>query len=180
MSFEAGRPTRPVAVMPTFTDALATGTMPGQQQSSTAIQADFQSASTPVKPQQAPATYPEIATFSEINQLFPGATLMARQQQMLRCVETANRGRLEGGDAMVYACRHPAAEQNAAPGSTTGEQAYCTSTNLCPLMSSCPTARLDSLQVTKLGIDVEYSPRLPGAVSLGAATSHWHMHAGWA
>ena len=111
MSFEAGRPTRPVAVMPTFTDALATGTMPGQQQSSTAIQADFQSASTPVKPQQAPATYPEIATFSEINQLFPGATLMARQQQMLRCVETANRGRLEGGDAMVYACRHPAAEQ---------------------------------------------------------------------
>ena len=117
MSSDAAKPTRPVAVMPTLTEALAAATMPGQQQtlqSSLASLANLRSAFTPMMPQQAPAIYPEIALFSQFNQLFPGAAEMAQQQQMLRNAETANRGRTKSGDtksSSAYASRHQAAEQ---------------------------------------------------------------------
>ncbi|CAL5220863.1 g2949 [Coccomyxa viridis] len=102
MSSGAAKPTRPVAVMPTPTEALTAATMPGQQQtlqSSLLSLANLRSASTPVMPQQAPAIYPEMALFSQCNQLFPGAAQMAQQQQMLRNAETANReGQSKSGD----------------------------------------------------------------------------------
>ena len=118
MSSEAAKPTRPVAVMPTLSEALAAATMPGQQQSlqsSLASLANLRSAFTPMMPQQAPALYPEIALFSQFNQLFPGAAEMAQQQQMLRNAEATNRGgRTKSGDtrsSSAYASRHQAAEQ---------------------------------------------------------------------
>ena len=118
MSSEAAKPTRPVAVMPTLTEALAAAGMPGQQQSlqsSLASLANLRSAFTPMMPQQAPALYPEIALFSQFNHLFPGAAEMAQQQQMQRNAETANRGgRTKSGDtksSSAYASRHQAAEQ---------------------------------------------------------------------
>ncbi|CAL5221335.1 g3510 [Coccomyxa viridis] len=118
MSSEAAKPTRPVAVMPTLTEALAAAAMPGQQQtlqSSLASLANLRSAFTPMMPQQAPTIYPEIALFSQFNQMFPGAAEMAQQQQMLRNAETANRGgRSKSGDtrsSSAYASRHQAAEQ---------------------------------------------------------------------
>lgn len=116
MSSEAAKPTRPVAVMPTLTEALAAAGMPGQQQSlqnSLASLANLRSAFTPMMPQQAPALYPEIALFSQFNQLFPGAAEMAQQQQMQRNAETTHR-RTKSGDtksSSAYASRHQAAEQ---------------------------------------------------------------------
>ena len=118
MSSEAAKPTRPVAVMPTLTEALAAAGIPGQQQSlqhSLASLANLRSAFTPMMPQQAPALYPEIALFSQFNQLFPGAAELAQQQQMQRNAETTNRGgRTKSGDtksSSAYASRHQAAEQ---------------------------------------------------------------------
>ena len=116
MSSEAAKPTRPVAVMPTLTEALAAAGMPGQQQSlqnSLASLANLRSAFTPMMPQQAPALYPEIALFSQFNQLFPGAAEIAQQQQMQRNAETTHR-RTKSGDtksSSAYASRHQAAEQ---------------------------------------------------------------------
>jgi hypothetical protein len=118
MSSEAAKPTRPVAVMPTLTEALAAAGIPGQQQSlqhSLASLANLRSAFTPMMPQQAPALYPEIALFSQFNQMFPGAAELAQQQQMQRNAETINRGgRTKSGDtksSSAYASRHQAAEQ---------------------------------------------------------------------
>ena len=74
MSSEAAKPTRPVAVMPTLTEALAAAGMPGQQQSlqsSLASLANLRSAFTPMMPQQAPALYPEIALFSQFQSPVP-------------------------------------------------------------------------------------------------------------
>ncbi len=137
MSSEAAKPTRPVAVMPTLTEALAAAGMPGQQQSlqnSLASLANLRSAFTPMMPQQAPALYPEIALFSQFNQLFPGAAEMAQQQQMQRNAETTHRG--EPRAATPSPPRHTPLgikqlSRGGEPGSTTGAQPYCSLFILC-------------------------------------------------
>jgi hypothetical protein len=117
MSSEAGQVSRPVAVMPTLTEALAAAAIPGQQlslQHSLASLASLRSGFTPMMPQQAPPSYPEIALFSQFGQLFPGTTQIAQQQKHWNA-ETNNRGgRTKSGDtksSSAYASRHQAAEQ---------------------------------------------------------------------
>ena len=118
MACEPGKPSRPLAVMPTMTLALAAAAIPAQQlsmQHSLASLANWPSAFTPIIPQHAPAVCPDTSTFRQLTQLFPGMTRIAQQQQRHWTVETSNKGgRSKSGGTMsswTFASRHQAAEQ---------------------------------------------------------------------
>ena len=118
MACEPGKPSRPLAVKPTMTLALAAAAIPAQQlsmQHSLASLANLPSAFTPIIPQHAPAVYPDTSLFRQLTQLFPGTTGIAQQQQRHWTIETSNKGgQSKSGDitsSSAFASRHQAAEQ---------------------------------------------------------------------
>ncbi|BDA43493.1 probable transcription factor BIM2 [Coccomyxa sp. Obi] len=119
---EGAKPLRPVPQIPDLQQVMdaarVSGGLPAQQtalQNSLASLANLRSAFTPMVPTQAPM-YPEIALFSQFNQLLPGMAELAQQQQLLgrNAEPAASRGRTKSNDSKsssAYASRHQAAEQ---------------------------------------------------------------------
>lgn len=121
-TMEGAKPLRPVPQIPDLQQVMGAARvsagLPAQQtalQNSLASLANLRSAFTPMVPTQAPM-YPEIALFSQFNQLLPGMAELAQQQQLLgrNAEPAASRGRTKSNDSKsssAYASRHQAAEQ---------------------------------------------------------------------
>lgn len=119
---QQAKPLRPVAQIPDLQQVMdaarVSSALPSQQaalQNSLASLANLRSAFTPMMPAQAPL-YPEIALFSQFNQLLPGMAELAQQQQLAarNADATNSRGRTKSNDSKsssAYASRHQAAEQ---------------------------------------------------------------------
>jgi hypothetical protein len=115
-SMEGAKPLRPTPQIPDLQQVMdaarVSGGLPAQQsalQSSLASLANLRSAFTPMVPTQAPM-YPEIALFSQFNQLLPGMAMMLSRN----AEPAASRGRTKSNDSKsssAYASRHQAAEQ---------------------------------------------------------------------